>query len=244
MKISIAWMFFAAALLVIIGQQMCNRPVPAVPQSQYDALKKKYQDTAESYRQYRKHSDSAINNATAMEIQANERAEQSQMALDQERKTNGRLLVKLDSAANEKPDSSWVSVSPRFKSGCDSLRHENLTLNYRILQYEQDNQTHVDALNYETHIRDSALQKEREFNAQFRRQLENCIAIGKHQENAGRPRLQLYGGIGVWGNRANPLGGGEINLALKTKTDAIYEIKGAYLDTWWVGLGTKFKFHF
>lgn len=245
MKISIAWIFFALALLVIIGQQMCNRPSPTVPKNQFDALQARYNDSLESYHQYRRSADTAIENATASSIQANDRAEQSQSALDRERVTNNRLLGKLDSAAKEKPDSTWVQVSPRFKEGCDSLRRENLTMNYRITQYEQDNLAHVDALNYEIRLRDSIIQKERAFNAQFRRQLDACIALGRKQESAGRPRTQLYGGIAAWGNQVSPLGGGEINVALKTRNDAIYELKGAYIsNTWWAGIGTKFKFHF
>jgi hypothetical protein len=241
---SVPWILFAIALLVIIGQQMCNRPAPSVPKNQFEALQARFNDTLESYHEFERASDSALNYAIASALQANERADQSQAALDHARETVGRLLVKLDSADKEKPDSSWVQVSPHYKEGCDSLRHANLTLNYRILQFEQDNQAHVDALNYETRLRDSIIERERGFNAQFRVQLENCITTGKQQEHSARARAQLYGGIAAWGNRLNPLGGGEINLALKTKNDAIYEIKGAYLGTWWVGLGTKFKFHF
>jgi hypothetical protein len=243
MKTSAPWILFAIALLVIMYLVTCNKPAPMVPKNQFDALQQKYDDTLASYRAFRKKSDSAIDDATVSAIQANERAEQSQAALDQERAKIGRLLVKLDSAANEKQDSSWVSVSPRYKDGCDSLRRENLTMNYRIIQFEQDNQAHVDALNYETRVRDSIIEKERAFNEQFRRQLENCITAGKQQEKASLPRTQLYGGIAAWGSQASPLGGGEINLALKTKRDQIYEIKGAYiLNTWWAGIGAKFKF--
>lgn len=238
------WILLAVALVIIMLQQMCNKADQYAQEQKFSQLEKKYADTLESYHQYRQTAGAALDNATAMAIQANERAEQSQVALNQECRHANHLLAKLDSAENETPDSSWVSVSPRYKEACDSLRKVNLTLNYRILQYEQDNQAHVDALGYEVHLRDSLLEKERGFSSQFRRQLADCITAGKEQEKDGRQRTQMYGGIAVWGNRTNPLGGGELNLSIKTPRDAIYELKGAYLNTWWVGVGTKFKFHF
>jgi hypothetical protein len=236
------WILFAGALLYILFLQMCNKPAASVPKSQFDELEKKYLDTLEGYYTFRRQSDSSLENATASAIQANERAEQSQEALDQERQKVGRLLVMLDEAEKETPDSTWVHVSPRYKMGCDSLRKANLTLNYRILDFQRDAQAEIGALSYKSHLQDSLLQRERGFNAEFRRQLDDCITTGKQQEKASRPRTKLYGGIAIWGNQFTPLGGGEINLSIKTPRDQMYELKGAYINGWWVGAGTKFKF--
>src|SRR5581483_2324735 len=158
--------------------------------------------------------------------------------------TVNMLLAKLDSAANEKPDSTWVQVSPRYKDACDSLRHANLTLNYSIMQYEQDAQAQASALAYETHIRDSIINQERAFNAQFQRQLDYSITAGKQVEKAAKQKIQVYGGFAGWFSQGSPFAGGEINLSVLTPRDQIYELKGAYLNGWWVGVGTKLKFHF
>jgi hypothetical protein len=209
----------------------------------YKELQGRYADTLMVYRQYKNMADSAISNATATAIQAGEIAKESQIALDQERGRVKRLLSVLDNAEKETPDSTWIPVSPNYKWGCDSLRRANLSLNTMIVQYEQDNQAHVDAMSYEIGIRDSVLKKERSFSEQFRQQLAYCItALGNAEKAKGK--TQLYAGMAAWGNSITPLGGGEINLGLKTPRDQFYEIKGAYLGKWWVGVGTKFKLSF
>jgi hypothetical protein len=236
------WILLTVALVIVMLQQMCNKADLHAQEQKFSQLEKKFVDTLESYHRYQQSADAALDNATAIAIQANEQSAQSQAALDRERRKVLHLLVMLDSAERETPDSTWVQVSPRYKEACDSLRKVNLTLNYRIMQYEQGNQVHIDALGYEVHLRDSLLERERDFNSQFRRQLADCITAAKDQEKTGRPRTQLYGGIAMWGNRGSLLGGGEINLAVKTPRDAIYEVKGAYLlNTWWAGIGTKFN---
>ena len=210
--------------------------------SAYEALQSKYADTLKEYRHFRKWSDSALNNATATAIQNGERAEKSESELNLKRGQVTYLLALLDKSEKETPDSSWVPVSPNYKWGCDSLRQINIALDDLIGRYEQDNQAHVNSLNYETYIRDSALQKEREFSNAFRSQLVYCIdALSKAQKTPSNSKTQLYAGMAAWGNGITPLGGGEINLGLKTKSDQFYEIKGAYLNGWWLGIGTKFK---
>jgi septal ring factor EnvC (AmiA/AmiB activator) len=241
------WILFFLAVIALCIIGLCNKAdeARAVPKGQYDALQKQMNDSVESYHKFKLQAATAVNYATERAIKAEAQSKKSQMQVQKSNNTISRLLAKIDSAEKEKPDSRWVPVSPRYKDGCDSLRKENVNLNALINQYEQDNQAHVDALAYETHLRDSLLERERQFNVQFQKKLNDCIALGKQCAKERQPHIQVYGGIAAWGNQINPLGGGEINISLKTKNDQIYEAKGAYiLNTWWVGAGTKFKFHF
>lgn len=234
----IAWGLVLIIAAIASWQYVVNKNIRIAANEAYKRLEAKYNDTAADYIKYREWSSVALGNATATAIQNGEIAKQSQSELDQARRRVNSLLALLDNAEKETPDSSWVQVSPNYKIGCDSLRKENKSLNFLVEQYEQDNQAHVDALNYETYIRDSALQKEREFSNAFRSQLVYCIDALRKSEQPGK--MQLYAGMTAWGNGITPLGGGEINLGLKTKSDQFYEIKGAYLNGWWVGIGTKF----
>lgn len=237
---NIAWLLLLLIVVIASWQYIVNKNDRIAANEAYKQLEARYRDTAADYVQFRKWSDSALNNATSTAMQNGEIAKQSQSLLNEKQNRINSLLLLLDAAEKETPDSSWVQVSPNYKSGCDSLRRANAEQGQLIAQYEQDNQAHVDALNYETYIRDSALQKERAFSASFRQQLADCIVIGKKQQAINKPRNQVYAGMAAWGTTINPLGGGEINLGLKTKSDQFYEIKGAYLNGWWVGIGTKF----
>jgi hypothetical protein len=242
MKI-IAWAIVFIIAGVAAWQYIVNKKDRIAAEAYTASIEAKLTATEKGYAEYRIRSDSALSNAKATAIQAGETAKQSQSEVDQYRGQVKKLLVLLDNAEKETPDSTWLQVSPNYKFGCDSLRRANAGLNNLVDQYEQDNQAHVDALNYETYIRDSALQKEREFSNTFRAQLVYCIsALSKAEKPKGK--TQLYAGMAAWGNAITPLGGGEINLGLKTPGDQFYEIKGAYLGKWWVGVGTKFKLSF
>lgn len=234
--------FVLLILGVAVWLYISSKQDKTASDASYKAVSEKLSHTEAEYSKYRLSSDSAFSNATATAVQNGELAKKSQSELDQYRNQVKTLLKLLDSAEKETPDSSWVQVSPNYKWGCDSLRHVNAIQDALINQYEQDNQAHVDALGYETQIRDSALQKEREFSNAFRLQLVYCSDALSKAATPGK--TQLYAGMAAWGNSVSPLGGGEINLGIKTKSDQFYEIKGAYLNTWWVGIGTKFKIKF
>jgi hypothetical protein len=237
---NIAWVILLVISAISVWQYVSNKNERIAADILYKALQSEYNDTLEYYGEYVSRADSATNNATAAAIQAGEAARQAQGVADQQRKKINWLLSFLDSTEKETPDSTWKPVSPNYTWGCDSLRRANMTLNTLVDQYEHDNQAHVDALNFETSVRDSALQKERLFNSVFRGQLVRCMNELNTVEKSTK-KTQLYAGMSAWGNAITPLGGGEINLGLKTKSDQFYEIKGAYLGKWWVGVGTKFK---
>jgi hypothetical protein len=234
------WLLLVVALVFIIYLTTCRVQAPTVPESNYATLKKQFNDTVKTLQQFRLWSDSAIGNATAIAVQNGESAMESKSELDHERKKVKSLLVLLDSADRETPNSSWVQVSPNYRFGCDSLRKVAVLQDTLISHYEQDIQAYVNSLGYETQIRDSALKTERMHSNGFQQQVIHCMNALNDAEKAMK-RRQLYAGMAAWGNRLSPLGGGEINLSLKTKKDAIYELKGAYLNQWWIGVGVKFK---
>lgn len=236
----IAWILVLIISAIAAWQYIVIKNDRISHDAAYTQLKGKSDATEMEYAKYRLGADSALGNAIVTAIQNGEIAKQSQSALDQERKHVKSLLELLDRSEKETPDSSWVQVSPNYKFGCDSLRGILPGLDSLIVQYERDNQAHVDALNYETYIRDSTLQKEHEFSNAFRSQLVYCIDALSKAEKPKSP-TQLYAGMAAWGNAITPLGGGEINIGIKTPSDQFYEIKGAYMGKWWVGVGTKFK---
>lgn len=238
----IAWILVLILAAIVCWQHIVNKNDRIEQDSEYKAQSKILNETRADYANYRSRSDSALNNATATAIQAGETAVQSRSELNRKQARINELLAILDVAEKETPDSTWVQVSPNYKWSCDSLRRANLSLNTLVMQYEQDNQAHVDAMNYEIQIRDSAIKQERSFTEQFRMQLAYCIsALGDKEKK--KNKTQLYAGMAAWGNSITPLGGAEINLGLKTKGDQFYEIKGAYIGKWWVGIGTKFLIH-
>jgi hypothetical protein len=209
----------------------------------YQTLQSRFDDTLKDYAAYRLRMDSLLNNATAIAVQAGEAAKQTEAEVNKKSQIVASLLAIIDGAEKETPNSSWIPVSPTYKWGCDSLRKVNLSLNTLVMEYERDNQAHVDAMNYEILIRDSALYKEMTFNDAFRAQLADCIGAVKDQDQKRKPKGQLYAGMAAWGYSGSLLGGGEINLGFKSRNDQFYEIKGAYLGKWWVGVGTKFLIH-
>jgi hypothetical protein len=241
MKI-IAWALVLILAAIVCWQYVVNKNDRIAQDSAYKAQKKELNETVADYANYRIRSDSMLNNATAIAVQAGEISEQSRSELNKKQARINELLAVLDAAEKETPDTSWIHVSPNYKWGCDSLRRANIKQGDLINQYEQDNQAHVDALSYETQVRDSALQRERLYNSVFQGQLISCMNALNDAEKAQR-KAQLYAGMAAWGNSLTPLGGGEINLGLKTRNDQFFEIKGAYLGKWWVGVGTKFLIH-
>jgi hypothetical protein len=233
--------------LIILGMVLCRKPAHTdmIPRSQFTALQERLNDTSAAYEQFRRKSDSAIDNATAMAVQASEQLKESNDKLNDTKGTVKWLLSELDKADAQKPDSSWVSVSPEYKNDCDSLREVNGVLLGQIDNYQQGAEQQADILAYELRLRDSIIEQERGFNDMFKKSLQDCIAIGKQAQKSAAPRNQLYAGFGAIGSQLNPLAGGEVNLSLKTKADQIYEVRGALIaTTWYVGLGTKFKLHF
>lgn len=107
------------------------------------------------------------------------------------------------------------------------------------MQYRQENDKAHKLLLYETHIRDSALNNCRQFNLKFQSQIDSCKSQLKEKVSKKQP-VQLYAGIGMFGNRINPIGGGQVNVSLRARNSMIYEVTGAVIgNMWYGGVGTK-----
>lgn len=242
MKIIIIILLCIVSILAI-HQCVTTKNEQTASDNAYKQLQSRFDDTLKDYANYRSLSDSAINNATATAAQYGDIARQSQTQLNQSRlETKSLLSLLSEERKSVFLDTNWIYKHPLYVGGCDSLMKVAAKQDTIIGQYERDNQAHVDALNYETSIRDSALQKERLFSKIFQSQLVSCMNALNDSEKA-KKKAQLYAGMAAWGNSITPLGGGEINLGLKTKSDQFYEIKGAYIGQWWVGAGVKFIIH-
>lgn len=228
------------ALVIIFLQNVCKPLVKnATEDATVKALIKAKDDTLAQYRAIRAADSIRINDAGQATADQAERTEVVQNALNGAQAMINRLRAKVEGAKLEPRDSTWVSVSPHYIQGCDSLVHHIGDLNNKVDEYEEQSAELTKLMQYEISVRDSALNNQKEFTKKFYDQLENCMAQWKEKVNKKQP-VQLYAGIGVLGNRINPIGGGQINVSLRARNSMIYEITGATIgNTWYGGVGTK-----
>lgn len=236
---------FVIALAVIVCMQLCKpRRTDTVAKAQYDALAQKVKDTAKYYEGVLKADSAAINTAEQASADSREQAEVYRKEVVAQQATNDRLIAKIKAAKNEKPDDSFVKVSPRYVEGCDSLAEQNTALRSANQQFEDQNAETVKLMMYEISQRDSMYNQQVEFNNKFRSQLDNCMLQLKGKVDA-KQRIQLYAGMGVLGNKINPIGGAQVNLGLRARNQQMYEVTGAMVgNTWYAGVGTKFLISF
>lgn len=234
-------LLFVIALAVIVVMQICKpRRIDSIEDPKVKALIKAKDDTLAAYRATREKDSIAINTAQQATADSREQAEVYRKEAIAQQATNDRLVAKINAAKIETPDETFVKVSPRYVEGCDSLAQQNTVLRNANEQYEDQNAETVKLMMYEIATRDSVLNNEREFNAKFRSQLDNCMLQLKGKVTAKQP-IQLYAGMGVLGNKINPLGGAQVNLGLRARNQQMYEVTGVMVgNTWYAGVGTKF----
>lgn len=185
-------------------------------------------------------SDSAA--AAHKELQA--KKDQSDKALNASQAIIHRLIAKVEGAKLEPRDSTFIAVSPHYISGCDSLKDQARAQQEKIDQQQEDGQKLTELMMFEISWRDSSIDKQKEFNRKFSNQLDECMTQ-LHAKVNQKQRNQVYAGIGLFGNKINPLAGGQVNVSLKTKRNQIYELTGATVgNTWYGGVGTKFLISF
>lgn len=234
------------AIVIIFLQNLCRKPAPidAVSKAAYDSLEARVSDTTKYYQELLRADSIAITNATAMSMQQQDRLKESNEKLDASQITIHRLVAKIEGAKLEKPDSSWIKVSPHYVSGCDSLTGRVAELNSMIDQQQEQGLKLAQLMSYEIAIRDSSLNAQKEFTRKFYNQLEDCMTQ-LHVKVNQKKRNQVYAGIGLFGNMINPLAGGQVNVSLRTRGNQIYELTGATVgNMWYAGVGTKILIRF
>jgi regulatory protein YycI of two-component signal transduction system YycFG len=241
MKIT-GWIAAFILFLIILGMQLCaNKKLSeGVTKADYNAMVKAKNDTIKYHKDIIKADSAAINKAHMATAEQVEKSELYRRSLAESQNQVQRLADKVAAAKKEKPDASWVAVSPNYVTGCDSLRLVAIDQNTKIDQVQQENKKTVELMDYEISLRDTALQHRDAFNRALLNQLDSCHAKVKVAVNQNR--TELYGGVGLLGNKTSPIGGGEGGLLLKTKKDKLYEAK--YIITnrdWWVGGKVYFK---
>jgi hypothetical protein len=243
MKIT-GWIFALILFIAVLYLQLCRTKSAGdvVPKSDYEALKKKTDDTVHYFNELLMADSAHMENATALAIQANEKAEQSEAKLTESQSLVQRLNNKIMAAKKEKPDSAFIAVSPNYIDGCDSLQLASEYQDRQIDTYKQEKKELIQAKQAEIATRDKTIKDQKQFNAALQKQLDTCQLKVKEKEEPIKKKAEFYGGVGMLGNKTNPIGGGEVGFALKTKKDKIYEIK--YIQTnkdWWAGVKTFFK---
>lgn len=240
------WFLFVIALCALILVQLCNKAVKndsSINEKELQ-LQKRIADTAKYY-QAKLDADSVQrDSAAAAHKDLQQRFDQKDHALNASQATIHRLAAKIEGAKLELPDSTWVQVSPHYITGCDSLKDQALAQQEKIDQQQEDGQKLTEVMMYEIAIRDSTITAQKEFNRKFISQMEDCMGQLKAKVNE-KQRNQVYAGIGLFGNKINPLAGGQVNISLRTRNSQIYEVTGATVgNTWYGGIGTKILISF
>jgi hypothetical protein len=245
MKIT-GWVAAFILFLVVLYFQLCanKKLTNAVSKDVYNAMVKAKDDSIKHYRGIIQADSAAINTAHMATADQAEKTELFRRSLAESQNTVQRWVDKVAAAKKEKPDASWVAVSPNYVEGCDSLKIVAVSQNKKIDQVEQENKKTVELMNYEINLRDTAIQHRDQFNDAMIKQLDTCqLKLDTAIKN--QQRTQVYAGVGMFGNKINPLAGGQVNVSLKTKGNKIYELTGASVGkTWYVGVGTKFLISF
>ncbi len=244
MKIT-GWIAAFILFLVVLYFQLCqNKKLNTVSSDVYNAMVKAKDDSIKHYKGIIKADSVNINNAHMASAEEREKAEIFRRSLIESQNTVQRLASKIDQAKKEKPNASWVAVSPNYVEGCDSLKIVAINQQVRINEAEEGNAKVVQLMDYEINLRDTAIQHRDQFNAAMIKQLDTCHTK-LDSTISSKKRNQVYAGVGMFGNKINPIAGGQVNVSLKTKGDKIYEVTGAQLGKmWYVGLGTKFLISF
>lgn len=245
MKIS-GWIAAFILFLVVLYFQLCQnkRNTDTITKADYNAMVKAKGDSIKYYEEILKADSAAIEMAVAHAEQSAERARESEGKVTESQGEIKRLNAKINAGRKEKPDSSFIAVSPRYVDGCDSLQLASEHQDIQINKYKKDIAGLVSSKQNEITVRDKKIKDQKDFNAAMIKQLDTCqlkldTAIKKQQ------RTQVYAGIGMLGNQINPLAGGQVNVSLKTKGNKIYEVTGAAVGgMWYVGFGTKFLISF
>lgn len=245
MKIT-GWIAAFILFLVVLYFQLCanKKLTDGVTKANYNSMVKTKDDSIKYYKGIIMADSAVINDAHMATAEQRDKGELFRRSLAESQNQVQRLSDKIEAAKKEKQDDSWVSVSPRYVEGCDSLNIVAVSQNAKIDQYEESKVKQEELMDYEISIRDKALRHRDQFNAAMIKQLDTCH-LKLDSSISSKKRTQVYAGVGMFGNQINPIAGGQVNVSLKTKGNKIYEVTGAAVgNTWYVGLGTKFLISF
>lgn len=239
-KIS-GWAFAATFFIVILYLQFCQSKPATVPQSKYDAMAKAITDTVHYYEELQKADSAATENATAMAVQANERADRSEAELTASQDQVQRLIAKINAARKDKPD---TAVSHNYVSGCDSLQLHAEYQDITIKKFRKDISALKAAKQNEISVRDKTITDQRNSNNALQKLLDDCQSVVKEQEQP-KAKTQLYVGFGPWFSKSTFFAGGEVAAGIKTKKDQLFMVSGGVINKEpIVGVKTFFKIKF
>lgn len=231
------WILCALLFAVILYLQMCKSK-PVAPKKDYEAMKKATEDTVKYYEQILLADSSAIVMAIAHAEESADRAKESEDKVTQSQDIIARLNAKIDAAKKEKPDGTFIPVSPRYINGCDSVRLVSEYQGIQINKYKKDNASLAKAREEEIAARDNKLIDQQNLYLSIKKQLDTCQLKVKDKESV-KVKNQWFGEIGLLGNEANPIGGGEAGITLINKRGVMYGVKGQLVGgRVWYGVKT------
>lgn len=239
---TVPWIISCILFAVILYLQACPRKQPpTVSASEYEVMKKAVVDTAAYYEEIIKADDGAIGLATTRAEESDQRLRESEDKVNAKQDVIERLSEQIKEAKKEPPNASFIPVSPNYISGCDSLVFTTGMQRILINQQKKDYTNLVAAKDQEIATRDKKLQDQANFNASLKNQLDNCLAKFKAKDSA-KVKNQWFGEIGLLGNPAQPIGGGEIGITLIDKRGVMYGAKAQLsAGQLWYGVKTGIK---
>lgn len=239
---TVPWIISCILFAVILYLQACPRKQPpTVSASEYEVMKKAVVDTAAYYEEIIKADDGAIGLATTRAEEADQRLRQSEDKVTTSQDIIERLNEQIKEAKKEPPNASFIPVSPNYINGCDSLVFVTGAQRIQINQQKKDYAYLVTAKDQEITTRDKKLKDQAEFNTALKVQLDNCLTKFKAKDSV-KVKNQWFAEVGLMGNPATPIGGGEIGVTLINKRGVMYGAK-AQLSAGrvWYGVKTGIK---
>lgn len=246
-KINLWKIAFGVALIFILYLKLCSgniQPQVDVVNKNDSLVRKANTDSIERDAEFKAFSnllDSVIKEKKAAENKLN----LSEILLYQSQGKINSLVKQLAVAKSLPFDSSFVYISPKYITVCDSLGIVATQQGEQLNEARRDKDMLIDLMNYETQLRDSMLNAEREnyntlkadFNAQT-----HFFQLAVKQN---KPRAKVYAGISALGNNEHPFGGGEVSAMLVNKKDQAFELGAGFMgENWYARAGVKFKIKF
>lgn len=232
------WILCCVLFAIILYLQMCKSKPVAIPQSDYEAMKRATDDTVKYYEQLLKADSAAIELATAHAEESADRARASEDKVTESQGVIARLNAKIDASKKEKQDGTFIPVSPHYIEGCDSLKLASEYQDILINKHKKDNAALAKAKDEEIALRDNKLIDKENLYLSIKKQLENCQVKVKEKDSV-KVGNQWFGEVGLLGNQVNPIGGGEAGITLINKRGVMYGIKGQIVGgRVWYGIKT------
>lgn len=227
------------AIIMLMKCNATNKQLSKAAAAQLKSEEARKLDSAEYIKKEQRWQDSIHNADLNSDLQVKV-IKETEKKLQASQTAVNRLTAIIRSAP-EKPDSSFVLVSPEFKNACDSIPNKIDSQNAVIAALHDNNEGLVDLMNYEVIYRDSLIEVEQEQVKKLNNTITGKNKIIDDALKAGKPRGMFLLGVGILGNEKKFLGGASIKAAYLTKGGKMYMYSPHVMQL--PGMGSPAVFH-